>query len=309
MTAFEHDNFRRGERLEIVVGGGKNGQRLDNYLCSRFSHLSRAKMQRIIRSQGVEVNSILSKPSRRIYTGDLVAFDLPDSEILAEDVPLEVIYEDEQMIALNKQTGVLVHPSRGNSSGTLLNGLVNYAAGKYKPDIIHRLDRNTSGVIVMSKNQEVNSFLSEHFVSRTTEKKYLAIAHNAPLDPEAKIELPICEEPNSEKYAVDSEGKYALTFYKTLKVSADKKYSLLEIDLKTGRTHQIRVHLSFIGCPLVADELYGVFVPQIKGEQPINRCALHSHKLTITHPISLMQLELIAPLPEDFNIALSQIFN
>ena len=305
---FEHDNFRRGERLEIVVGGGKNAQRLDNYLCSRFSHLSRAKMQRIIRSQGVEVNSVLSKPSRRIYAGDVVAFDLPDSELLAEDMPLEVIYEDEQMIALNKQAGVLVHPSRGNSSGTLLNGLVNYAAGKYKPDIIHRLDRNTSGVIIMSKNQEANSILSEQFVSRTTAKTYLAIVHNAPTPPEAKIEKPICEEANSEKYVVDEGGKYALTFYKTIKTSADKKYSLLEIDLKTGRTHQIRVHLSFIGCPLVADELYGGFVPQIDGLEPICRCALHSYKLIITHPVLQTQLELIAPLPDDFNTALEQLF-
>jgi len=304
-VGFNHDNFRRGERLKIVVGGGKNAQRLDNYLCSRFSHLSRAKMQRIIRSQGVDVNSMPSKPSRRIYAGDVVEFDLPDTELLAESMPLDIIYEDEYMLALNKQPGVLVHPSRGNSSGTILNGLVGYAAGKYKPDIVHRLDRNTSGVIIFSKNEQVNAALSEQFSARTAEKTYLAIVHRAPEPASGTIELPISEAADSsEKYAVDDAGKYALTLYKTLKTWANGN-SLLEIALKTGRTHQIRVHLSHIGCPIVADTLYGGKIPTQKDcPHPIERCALHSYRLILIHPITQEPMDLSAPLPLDFKQAI-----
>jgi 23S rRNA pseudouridine1911/1915/1917 synthase len=297
---FDHDNFRRGERLEITVGGGRSGERLDSYLCSRFSHLSRAKMQRIIRAQGVQVNGRPGKPSRRLYNGDVVAFDLPDTELLAEDIPLDILYEDDDMIVLNKQPGLLVHPARGNSSGTILNGLAHYAAGQYTPDVVHRLDRNTSGVLVVSKNQQANMLLSQQFVDRSVEKSYIAIVHAVIHPPEGKIELPVdAADDGSEKYIVSDAGKYALTFYKTLKVSGDKNYSLLEVDIKTGRTHQIRVHLASVGCPIVADVLYGGSELKDKDATIIGRCALHSRRLRLRRPRDGREMEFVAPLGDD----------
>lgn len=311
--AFNHDNFRRGQRLEIVVGGSQDGQRLDNYLCIRFSHLSRVKMQRIIRGQGVEVNGAFAKPSRRVHFGDILAFDLPDTQIIGEDLPLDIIYEDDNMLVINKDSGFVVHPARGNSSGTVLNGLIHYAQGEYKPDLVHRLDKNTSGVMVVSKNQDTNTTLSEQFVERTTSKCYIAIVHGSVEQPCGTIEKPISSDNNDKsQYFVHPDGRHALTLYKVLKTSSDGKYSLLEVDIKTGRTHQIRVHLSHIGHPIVADTLYGgkpITIDTSDSLVSIERCALHAHTLKFDHPITGKPLEFVAPLKPDMQSIANELFD
>ena len=291
---FDHENFRPGERLVIKVGGGISGLRLDNYLCSRFGHLSRAKMQRIILNQEVLVNGQRGKPSRRVYFGDVVEFTLLSKELVADDIPIDIIYEDQDIIVVNKQPGILIHPARGNSSGTLLNAIAHYAAGRFEPDVVHRLDRNTSGTMVFSKNQAANVALSAQFEGRETQKEYLAIVHGTPSPLCGQIEQPIGQaDANSEKYAVMPEGRYALTLYETISSSADGLYSLVRLDLKTGRSHQIRVHLSHIGCPIVGDTLYGGKIDHIE------RCALHAQKLAFNHPTTGQRLEFNSPLPQD----------
>lgn len=251
-------------------------------------------MQRIIRSQQILVNSQKAKPARRVYLNDRIEFFLPSSEVLAENMPLDIVYEDNEIVALNKQPGIIVHPARGNSSGTLLNGLVHYADKSFTPDVVHRLDRDTSGLIVFSKNSNTNTVLSEQFQSRTAKKRYLAIVEGEPKPNKGRIELPIGEIPSSQRYGVIEDGKYALTLYKT--IASYHGYSVVKIDLKTGRTHQIRVHFSQIGNPLIADNLYGG-----KVLPKLTRCALHSWQLNFNHPTTGENLTLQAPIPEDMS--------
>lgn len=287
--------FTPGETLEIGVGGDKAGVRLDNYLCMRFGQLSRAKMQRIIKQQDILVNNVKSKPSRKLNPGDTIKLTLPSREIVSQKMDLEILYEDNDVVVVNKMPRVIIHPARGNATGTILNGLYHYASDHFRPDVVHRLDKDTSGVVVFSKNAVANAFLSEQFHNRHTKKKYKAIVWGTPLPSEGIISLPIGDHPdiNLQKQAIIEEGKPAKTAYKIEKVMG--KFSLLDIEIFTGRMHQIRVHLSHIGCPLICDELYGGANVQSK---TISRCALHSYSLTITLPSGIEQT-IIAPIPSD----------
>jgi 23S rRNA pseudouridine1911/1915/1917 synthase len=309
-----------GEQLCFRVGTNIKLRRLDQYLSGR------TRLQKLIKEQGVNVNSRPAKPSHKLSPGDQIDIILPPRELrelIPEDIPLDILFEDDDIAVINKQADLIVHPARGYKSGTLVNALVFHykntlSAGTddFRPGIIHRLDRNTTGVIVTAKNDTAHWKLSRQFAQRTTKKNYLAIVHGVPeLDADC-IDLPLGVHPIfREKYAVRMDiGKPAITLYKV--IEKFRGYSLLEIDIKTGRTHQIRVHLSYIKHPIVADDYYGgrvVYPWQIEerpaaAEEPLMaRPALHAWKLEIEHPSTHKRALFTAQPPKDMQNFLKQL--
>lgn len=306
-------------------------KRLDKYLVDRIPFLSRTSLQQLIREEAVTVNGRVPKPSTRLRKGDVVVATLPpppSTEILAEDIPLDVLYEDNHLIVINKADDIIVHPARGNKSGTIINALAYHfqhrssgalsSVGKEfaRPGVVHRLDRHTTGVMVAAKTETAHWRLGKQFEDRKTDKRYLAVVHGR-LEPHADvIDLPLGHHPTlKEKYAVrwDHTGKPSVTIYRVREVYKD--FTLVELELKTGRTHQIRVHLSHIGYPIVGDDLYGgrfVTVGEIAGpagtpqysprEPVVRRSALHAAYLGFVHPITEQPMSFQAPLPPDMKL-------
>jgi len=305
------------EVLTFRVGKPIKQRRIDKYLHNRFSNYSRAVIQQLIKLGDVKVNENAVKQSFKLSPGDKIELALPatpDKEIQPEEIPLNIIYEDDDIIVLNKQADMIVHPARGNTHGTLVNGLVFYSSslstglGEFRPGIVHRLDRNTTGVMVVAKNDTAQGKIAAQFQNRRVAKTYLAVAQGCPELSADRINVPLGMHPRiREKYAVRTEtGKEAITFYKVLEEF--RGFSLLELITKTGRTHQIRVHLSYIKHPIVGDDMYGgkaVYRWQLQDRQTtveepiINRCALHAYTLAFEHPATGKMVSFEAPLPED----------
>lgn len=303
-------------------------KRLDRYLVDRIPFLSRTSLQRLIREQAVHVNGRVPKPSTRLRLGDHIIAVLPpppSTEIHAEQILIDVIYEDEHLIVLNKRDDILVHPARSHLSGTLINALAwhfQHSSGGSlssvgeefaRPGVVHRLDRHTTGVIVFGKSDTAHWRLARQFEHRRTNKRYLAVVHGR-MEPHADvIDLPLGKHHTvRDRYAVrwDDTGKPSVTIYRVRELYDD--FSLVELELKTGRTHQIRVHLSHIGFPIVGDDIYGgrhLTVGHIVGaagadqlsprDHVIRRQALHAALLGFTHPITESPMELQAPLHDD----------
>ncbi|MBN2181727.1 MAG: RluA family pseudouridine synthase, partial [Sedimentisphaerales bacterium] len=290
----ENSNSDYGEPLQLRVGDSIKERRLDKYLHGRFSNLSRRFIQDAIKQGTAKVNGKIAKPSQKLNPGDQISFTLPEppsKDILPEDIPLNIIYEDSELIILNKQPGILVHPARGNTHGTLVNALAFYSdelssgLGEFRPGIVHRLDRDTTGVMVVTKNDTAQWKIARQFEHRQVEKTYLAIVHGTPELTADRIKMPLGIHPKvREKYAIRPEiGKEAITFYEV--IEAFRGFSLLELTPKTGRTHQIRVHLSHLKHPIVADDMYCgkfVYLWQLADAEPavqepvISRVALHA---------------------------------
>jgi 23S rRNA pseudouridine1911/1915/1917 synthase len=304
-------------RLILQVGNSVRERRIDKYLHNRFSNFSRVMLQEIIKQGGVKVNGKPVKPSFKLSPADKIELmlpELPTKEILPQDIPLNIIYEDDDIIVLNKPPDIVVHPARGNTYGTLVNALAFYSnklssgLGEFRPGIVHRLDRNTSGVMVVTKNDTAQWKIAKQFELRKTKKSYLAIVHGTLELTSDRISVPLGVHPKiREKYAIRPEiGKEAITFYEV--VESFRGFSLLKLTPKTGRTHQIRVHLSYIKHPIVADDMYGgklVYPWQLANSKPIvqepviNRVALHAWTLEFTHPTTKRTVKFEAPLPED----------
>jgi len=303
--------------LTLHVGNAIKERRLDKYLHGRFNNISRRFIQDAIKAGSVKVNGKIAKPSFKLNPGDKIDLTLPrqpSKEILPEDIPLNIIYEDPCLIVLNKQPGMLVHPARGNTHGTLVNALVFYSdklssgLGEFRPGIVHRLDKNTTGVMVVAKDDTTQWEIAKQFERRQVKKTYLAIVHGTPELTADRIKAPLGVHPRTrEKYAIRPEaGKESITFYEVLE--SFRGFSLLKLTPKTGRTHQIRVHLSYIKHPIVADDMYGgrlVYPWQLADaesavQQPIiSRVALHAHMLEFKHPETDEMVKFEAPLPED----------
>ncbi len=281
------------ERMRLIVEESFGGIRLDHYINTHFEPFSRERIRRMIRGGDVCVNDTPAVTYQRLRAGDEVEFAPPGSRIIPQDLPLDVIYEDNDIIAVNKQAGMMVHPVRGQNTGTLANAMAYRGGGRFEYGIVHRLDRDTSGVMVLAKNPRANTILSKQFAGRRIEKCYYAIVHGAPAPAAGGIELPIAEDDQfPDRYAVRSDGKYSLTLYET--VSCGGGLTLLKVQIKTGRTHQIRVHLSHIGCPIIGDTVYG------RGGEPlISRCALHACSLKFRHPSTGKSIIIEADMPND----------
>lgn len=313
------------EAKTLKVGSSIRERRIDKYLHGRFGNFSRAMIQKQIAAGAVKVNGEAVKASFKLSAGDVIEVaipELPTKEILAEEIPLDIIYEDDCLIVLNKQPDMIVHPARGNTHGTLVNALAFYSEelssglGEFRPGIIHRLDRNTTGVMVVTKNDTAQWKVAKQFERREVEKSYLAIVHGTPELSADRISAPLGVHPKMrEKYAIRPEiGKEAITFYEV--IEGFRGFSLLRLRPKTGRTHQIRVHLSYMKHPIVGDDMYGgklVYPWQLRGsesavEEPvISRCALHAHTLQFRHPETEQVVKFEAPLPEDMQNLLQML--
>ena len=313
------------EHLHLRVGNTIVHRRLDRYIQGRFSQFSRNTIQKLIKEQGVSVNNSPAKQSCKLSPGDIIDIILPPAEtkeIVPEEIPLNIIYEDAHILVLNKQADLIVHPARGYKKGTLVNGLVYYAnqlstgSEPFRPGIVHRLDRNTTGVLIIAKTDTAHWRLARQFELRQTKKNYLAVTHGTPELTADCINQPLGVHPRfREKYAVRPiDGKEAITFYEVLEIF--RGYSLLKVNIKTGRTHQIRVHLAYIKHPIVADDMYGgriVYPWQIENRDPaveeplMSRVALHAWQLEIKHPETEKLMTFEAPPPADIQNLLEQL--
>lgn len=309
----------------LTVGTSIKERRIDKYLHGRFSNYSRVMIQNVIKASAVKVNGKIVKASFKLSPSDKIELTLPElqkREILPEDIPLNIIYEDDCLIILNKQANMIVHPARGNTHGTLVNGLAYYCEnlssglGELRPGIVHRLDKNTTGIMIVTKNDTAQWKVAKQFENRTIKKTYLAIVHGTPELTADRISAPLGIHPKKrEKYAVRTEtGKEAVTFYQTTEIF--RGFSLIKLTPKTGRTHQLRVHLEYIKHSIVADDMYGgklVYPWQLKDQQPaaeepiINRCALHAHTIEFKHPETEKLVHFEAPLPEDMQTLLDML--
>jgi 23S rRNA pseudouridine1911/1915/1917 synthase len=314
-------------QLSLKAGNSIKERRIDKYLHShpKLSGFSRVMIQNIIKEGAVKVNGKIVKPSFKLSPGDKIDLTVPQppsKEIHPQDIPLNIIYEDDDIIIVNKQADMIVHPARGNTDGTLVNALAFYSdklssgLGEFRPGIVHRLDRNTTGVMVVTKNDTAQWKIAKQFEQRKTKKSYLAIVHGVPELTADRINAPLGVHPRArEKYAIRPEiGKEAITVYEV--VESFRGFSLLKMTPKTGRTHQIRVHLSYIKHPIVGDDMYGgklVYPWQLQDGEPavqepvINRVALHALTLEFKHPTTDEMMKFEAPLPKDMQHLLDML--
>ncbi len=315
------------EPVEFVVVDSDAGLRLDAVLAREFPAYSRVHLRRVIGAAGVKVDGRGAKPSYRLRPGQRVSVVLPEIPREApqpEDIPLEILYEDEWLAVINKPPGMVVHPARGHWSGTLASALAHHfgqlssVGGPTRPGIVHRLDRDTSGAIVVAKNDQAHASMAEQFEARTIEKEYFAIVVGCPDRDRDYIDLPIGVHPyQREKMAVRREegmSRPARSFYEVL--DRFDGFATLRILPKTGRTHQIRVHLDSIGHPVLCDRQYGHRAEITRGEirrDPsdtlvlLARQALHARRIKFSHPSTGVPIEVEAPLPADLDAVVAEL--
>ncbi|TMB70552.1 MAG: RluA family pseudouridine synthase [Chloroflexi bacterium] len=295
--------------LELTADRG--GERLDTFIARRCHELSRSHARRLIDEGLVAVDGRQAKPSERVSAGLSVSVTIPPPETInlqPEAIPLTIIYQDGDIIVLDKPAGLTVHPAPGHPSGTLVNALLAACpdlrgiAGALRPGIVHRLDKDTSGLMVVAKNDRAQRALQRQLKEREVRKTYLALVRAVPSPREGTIEAPIGRHPkNRKKMAVVADGRESTTRYRVREEIAGGKYSLLEVEPVTGRTHQIRVHLAAIGHPVEGDATYG------RSSDAIGRQFLHAHKLAFAMPLGGRTVEFVSPLPADLREALSRL--
>ena len=279
--------------------------RLDKIVSKLEEKLSREAIQRMIKNGKILVNGKLQKPSYKTAVDDVITIEeeLPQEiDLKPQEMPLDIIYEDNDILIINKEKGIVVHPGNGNIDGTLANavmalckGSLSGIGGKIRPGIVHRIDKDTSGLIIIAKNDNAHINLSKQIQNREVKKTYIALVRGNVKENEATINMPIGRSTKDrKKMAVTKTGKEAITHFKVLKRYLE--YTLLEVNIETGRTHQIRVHLSQIGYPIVGDEVYS------NGKNPFNVKGqmLHAAKLTFKHPTTNKEVTFEAPLPKYF---------
>jgi len=300
------------ERYKFVAAKDNIGQRLDAFLAGKIpaGSISRSRIKALLLEGHITVNDAFAKPSYRLRPGDRVAVNLPSVtpvELLPEKVDFQILFEDENLIVISKPPGLVVHPACGHQSGTLVHGLLFHCddlsgiSGEERPGIVHRLDKDTSGAMVVAKNDHAHQSLLTQFKDRQVTKIYQALADGIPAVPSGRFELPIGRHPFSRrKMAIaERQGRPAVTNWQLLEAFPQAGLSLLELSLETGRTHQIRVHLANAGYPVAGDEVYGRKNRKLYEGLRISRQNLHSSKLGFTHPVSGEALLFTAPLWSD----------
>ena len=296
----------------VIVNENDKGKRLDIYIAENFNELSRTMIKKLIESNNILVNDKSEKVSYKVQANDNISIDVPEAKetkLKAQEIPLDIIYEDSDIIVVNKPKGMVVHPANGNPDGTLVNAILSICknslsgiGGELRPGIVHRLDKDTSGLIIVAKNDKAHINMSEQIKESNVKKTYIALVRGNVPEEEATINMPIGRSTKDrKKMAVTKNGKQAITHFKVLKRYS--KYTLLEIKIETGRTHQIRVHMAEIGYPVVGDAVYS----NGKNEFGIEGQMLHAYKLEFMHPITNKHMELTAPLPQYFEEILKKL--
>ena len=296
----------------LIVTTEDKDIRIDKYISSKLENISRVAVQRMIENGDILVNGKVVRTSYKIQESDKIEITLEEpkeAHLKPEDIPLDIVYEDNDILVVNKQKGLVVHPGNGNPNGTLVNAIMAHCkdslsgiGGEIRPGIVHRIDKDTSGLLIIAKNDKAHINLSEQIKNHEVKKTYLALVRGRIKEQEATIDMPIArDEKNRIKMAVDKNGKSAITHFKVLKKY--ENYTFLEVNIETGRTHQIRVHLSKIGFPLVGDSVYS------NGKNPfgVQGQMLHSYRLEFKHTVTGETLKLEAKLPKYFQDVLDKL--
>jgi 23S rRNA pseudouridine1911/1915/1917 synthase len=312
MDTSQPDSFPNNELVTLQVNADESGTRLDAFLAAHIEGWSRARLQQLIEDAEVLVNGRSAKSSQKLHENDEIEVELvssPAATFAPEDIPLAIVYEDSDLIVINKPAGLVVHPAAGIHSGTLANALafhfqqLSRQGGVIRPGIVHRLDKDTSGLLVAAKTELAHEKLADQFRAREVFKSYVALVHGVLEDDQGRIDQPIARDPrNRTRMAVIRAGRGALSLYTTRR--RYDRFTLLDVELKTGRTHQIRVHLSWLKHPVVGDEVYGegrdktVRDPQVKSQiRKLGRHFLHAEQLGFRHPGTDKAMKFKAPLP------------
>ena len=299
--------------MKIIINEELKGKRIDSFISEYNTELSRSTVQRLIDENQITVNGKKTKPSYKTNVNDEILINIPEPkevDLKPQDIPIEILFEDNDIIVVNKPKGMVVHPANGNPDGTLVNAVMAICkdslsgiGGEIRPGIVHRLDKDTSGAIIVAKNDKAHIKLSEDLKNHKIKKTYIALVRGIIKENEATINMPIARsKQDRKKMAVDKNGKEAITHFKVLN-RYKEKYTLLEINIETGRTHQIRVHLSHIGYPIIGDNTYS----NGKNEWGIVGQCLHAKALDFKHPITGKDIHIEAPIPEYFNTILKEL--
>jgi 23S rRNA pseudouridine1911/1915/1917 synthase len=302
------------DRIEKFVYHGEKAERLDKFLVTCLPEFSRARLQGLIVDELVLVNGVIAKKSgQALDDGFEVEVRIPPpvpSNLTGEDIPLDIVFENDDLIVVNKPAGMVVHPAAGHASGTLVNAVLGYdpdmegIGGEERPGLVHRLDKETSGLIILAKNERAHNWLQDQFRLRKVEKTYLALVDGKPPTPVGRVEASIGRDTGQrKKMAIVSAGKgrESVSEYKTLETFKD--HTLLEFHPHTGRTHQIRLHCQFLGCPIVGDSVYG----KRTVTATINRHFLHAYQLKIVLPNEKQPRTFEAELPEELKAVLEEV--
>ena len=298
---------------EFIVEKEEEGKRIDAYLAKK-EDISREHVQRIIKEENILVNGKKTKPAYKVQKNDKISLEEEqpkEIELKAQEIPIEIIYQDDDIIVVNKPKGMVVHPGNGNPDGTLVNSLMAICkdslsgiGGEIRPGIVHRLDKDTSGVLVVAKNDKAHINLSNQIKNHEVEKTYIALVRGIVKENEATINMPIGRNKNDrKKMAVEKDGKEAITNFKVLERYPKDNCTLLEVKIETGRTHQIRVHLSHIGYPIIGDTVYS----NGKNKWGIKGQCLHAISLKFKHPTTGKEMKIEAQLPKYFKDILRQL--
>ena len=304
-----------GDPFKITVKETESGRRLDLFVTSKLANLTRSSSASLVNRGKIEVSGYKKKASYKVKTGDVVTGVVPKIESILsspepEFIPIHILFEDNDLIVLNKPAGMVVHPSPGHSSKTLVNALlyhrpnIQFVGEESRSGIVHRLDKDTSGLILLAKNDRAHQWLQEEFRSRRVEKTYLALVDGAPPTKRGRVEAAIGRDPvDRKRMAVvpPDKGRFAVSEYVT--ETRYQQHTLLEVHPVTGRTHQIRLHMAFLGCPIVGDRIYGWRRPSLE----IDRQFLHAARLSIRLPGESLPVEFEAPLPDDLTSVLDAL--
>ena len=297
---------------EYIVSQEEKGKRLDTYIPSVDTDITRTSAQRLIEDGNILVNGKNAKVSYKIQENDKISVEIPEPkqiELKAQNIPIEIIYEDSDIIVVNKPKGMVVHPANGNPDGTLVNAIMAICkdslsgiGGEIRPGIVHRIDKDTSGLLIVAKNDNAHVKMSEQIKNHEVKKTYIALVRGVFKENEATIDMPIGRSTSDrKKMSVNKNGKNAITHIKVLK--RFDKYTLLKVNIETGRTHQIRVHLSHIGYPIVGDYTYS----NGKNEFDVIGQCVYAQKLEFKHPITQKDMCLEAELPQYFKDILDKL--
>lgn len=298
------------ENIELAVSAEGAGARLDTYAASA-AELSRSAVQRMIEEGEILLNGRTAKPKDRLREGDVISVTIQPpavTDIVPQNIPIDIVYQDEDIAVINKPKGMVVHPAAGNPDGTLVNAIMYHIkdlsgiGGEVRPGIVHRIDRMTSGLLVIAKNDAAHNFLADELKTHAVSRVYYALCDGNFREDSGTVDAPIARSKNDrKKMAVDKDGRNAVTHWQVLERFGDVTF--LRVELETGRTHQIRVHMSYIKHPIVGDDVYG----RAKNKLGITGQALHAGELRLTHPRTHELMTFTAPLPEEFEKALDKL--